>query len=61
MNMNFFTGIFKGFCLLFRSTDSKEHLFEWQLPFIFIGSNYFLGKFYSRDYLNVKLPHSKLF
>ena len=44
MNMNFFTGIFQGFCLLFRNTYLKEH--PWVAAF--------LGKYYSREYFYVK-------
>ena len=65
MKMNFLTGIFQGFCLLFRSTYLKEHL--WVTASVYLnrkaaqGSPYFLGEYYSRDYFNVKMPHSKHF
>ena len=63
--MNFFTGICQGFSLLFRDTDLKEHL--WVAASVYFnseasqGSTYFLGKYYSRDYLKVKIPHPRLF
>ena len=65
MTMNFFKEIFRGFCLLFRNTYLKQHL--WVAASVYFKrevsqrSTYFLGKYYSRKYLNVKIPHSKLF
>ena len=65
MNMNFFTGIFQRFCLLFRNTNLNEHL--WAAASLYYnreasqGSIYFLGDYYSREYLNMKILHSKLF
>ena len=64
MNMNFFTGIFVVFCLLFRSTHLKEHLCVVASVFFnreaSQGSAYFLEKYYSWSYLNMKIPDSKL-
>ena len=59
--MNFFTGIFPGFCLLFRNTYLKEHV--WVAASVYfnnmasIGSTHFLEKYYFREYLNVIVPH----
>ena len=63
--MNFSQVFFQGFWLLFRNTYLKDHLsvaasiyFNRQAS---QWSTYFRGKYYSRNYLNVKIPHSKLF
>ena len=59
--MNFFTGIFQGFCLVSSNTYLKTplsgcfRLFQWR---DLQGSTYFLGKYYSQEYLNVKIQHS---
>ena len=59
MNTNFLTGIFHGFCLLFRNTYLAVFVhFSREAS---QGSNYFLGKYCPREYLNVKILHSKLF
>ena len=64
MNMNFSTGIFQGFCLLFRNTYLKEQLCVAASVYFnreaSQGTTYFLRKYYSREYLKVKIPHSKL-
>ena len=56
---------FQGFCLLFRNTYLKNHFSVAGLVYFnreaSYWSAYFLGKYYSRKYLNVKIPHSKLF
>ena len=64
MNMNFFAVIFQGYCLLFRETYLNEHLY---VAASFCsnrktsqGRTYFLGKYNSREYFNLKIPHSKL-
>ena len=58
--MYFFTGIFQGFCLLFRSTYRVTASVSFNKETI-RESIYFPGKYYTREYLNVKIPHSKLF
>ena len=64
--MNFFTGIFQVFCLLFRNTYLKGHLKVAASVVHFNkeasqDSTYFLGKYYSKESLHVKTPLSKLF
>ena len=64
MNMNFFRVTFQGFCLLFRNTYLKELKVATSGYFnkeISQGSTYFLGRCYSQEYLNVKIPRLKLF
>ena len=63
--MNFFTCIFQGLCLPSRKTYLKEHL-EWLLLLISIEKlhkavQFSYKKYYSREYLSVKITHSKLF
>ena len=59
MGMNFFTIIFDESCLHFRNTYLKKHL--WVIVSVYFnkealqGSTYFLGKQYSRKYLNAKI------
>ena len=63
--MNFFTGNFQGFYLLFRNTYLKEPI--WVAASVYFnreasqGSTYFLGKYYSRRYVNVKIPDSNFY
>ena len=63
--MNFFTGIFHRFCLLFRNIYLKEQF--WMAASVYFNreasqrSIHFLEKYYSREYLNVKITHSKQF
>ena len=56
-----FTGIFQGFCLLFRIIFLKEHLcLDASVYFsreASQGSTCFLLKYYSWEYLNVKIPN----
>ena len=66
ININFFKDVFQGFCLLFGNTDFlKEH--PWVVISVYFdrevskGSTFFLGIYYSQEYLNVKIPYSKLF
>ena len=65
LRINFFTGVFQGFWKLFRNTCLKERL--WVATSVYfnreisLGSTYFLRKYYFREYLNVKIRHSKLF
>ena len=62
--MKFFTGIFERFWILLRNTYAKVYL--WVAASVYFNreasqeSIYFLGKYYSWRYLNVKIPHSKL-
>ena len=58
--MYFFTCIFQGLCLLFRSTYRVTASVSFNRETI-RGSIYFPGKYYTREYLNMKIPHSKLF
>ena len=61
--MNFFRVIFQGFCYILGTL--KEHL--WMAASVYFnrevsqGNTYFLWKYYSREYINVKIPRSKLF
>ena len=65
--MSFFTCAFQGFCLLFRNTYLKKHL--WMAASVYFNREasqgsiyvYFIGKHCYLDYLNVKISHSKLF
>ena len=58
----FILRIFKKFCLLFRNNCLREHLWVaasvYSNSYVLQGSTYFLGKYYSRKYLNVKITHS---
>ena len=44
MNMNFFTDIFQGFCLLSRNTSFKEHL--WVDASVYFNSEVLQGRTY---------------
>ena len=65
VKLNTFQLFFKDFAYFFRSTYLKEYL--WVAASVHFsreisqGSIYFLGKYYSREYLNVKIPQVKLF
>ena len=63
--MNFLTGIFQGFYLLFKNTYLKKH-FSVATSVYFNKeasqwNTYFLGKYYSQEVFNAKIPHFKLF
>ena len=58
--MNIFTNICQEFCLLFRNIYLKGHLLV--APSVcFYREEYFKGNYYSQEYLNLKIPHCKLF
>ena len=64
--MNLIHSYFSKIFLIFLGTPYlKEHL--WVAASVYFnreasqGITYFLGKYYFREYLNVEIPHSKLF